>query len=606
MARASVSPAREVTLDSLPPEISQRFLALCDPGDVAAFAQTSRANRAFVYESYDQFLWRELFLEHFDDPRLTDPASALLWSRTSKLNLWQTQLCERIRARQVLRGLKRKLIANLEAAGGSTDPDNIDIDKADFAVVEDKREFGEAIKVLLHVLDTARSIPAPLGTGPDGLMRPEDEDSRNISFVENVLDHPLLRKLVWDHAPPTARQSAAKLHVYYGMSDWDLTTVRGRGLAREKVYLLANYHEKNRWGPYLPDYTRTPNWEQLEAMMLVVGRNVNDRVHDWRLPDTDMPKMGLWEARNHTMTIPRGPKAPLPVQGDWAGVTGRWYRVVCFMDYRDLWGYNYGDFLSYNPDFLATYQEAVRVMSFNLTVVSIGKPPADIGIRGANVQTPPLIRALTRSRHLQDGYFPTTTREDDEDERENRDDEPEEDEVEEEEKMRPDPANLAELTQLAQLAQLAQLSPLSRAVLTTTSPTSSLSTSSAFSNLFSASPSSSSSASPQSAQASASTSSSKHPTMAQEYPPIYFSGTVQSSDTWHPTSYVHGRVERAEDGTVYWKLTSNYDGQDRWVSEGVQVGGVGSNMGVFGIWSDAFHEHEGPAGPFWFWKGAGQ
>jgi len=151
------------------------------------------------------------------------------------------------------------------------------------------------------------------------------------------------------------------------------------------------------------------------------------------------------------------------------------------------------------------------------------------------------------------------------------------------------------------------------------SPTSSLSTgSSAFSNLFTASPSSSTSASPQSAQASSSRSGSgsgsgsasgpgpKPRTMAEDYPPIYFSGTVRSSDAWHPTSYVHGRVERAEDGTVYWKLTSNYDGQDRWVSEGVQVGGVGSRMGVLGIWSDAFHEHEGPAGPFWFWKGAGR
>ncbi|KZO92874.1 hypothetical protein CALVIDRAFT_540549 [Calocera viscosa TUFC12733] len=605
MGRSSVSPGRAATLESLPPEISQRFLGLCDPVDVAAFAQTSSANHAFVYHSYDQVLWRELFLELFDDPRLTDPATAPLWSRTSKLNLWQTQLCERIRARQILRGLKRALIANVESVGGNTDPDNIDIDNADFEVVEDPREFGETLKVLVHVLDTARANPDPLGPGRNGILRPEERESRNVSFIEGVLDHPLLRKLVWDHAPSSVRQSAAKLHVHYGMSDWDLTTVRGRGLAREKVYLLSNYNEKNRWGPYVHDYTRTPNWEQLEAMMLVVGRNVNDRVNDWRLPDTDMPKMGLWHARNHTMTIPSGPKAPIPVQGDWAGVTGRWYRVVCFMDYRDLWGYNYGDFLSYNPDFLATYQEAVRVMSFNLTVVSIGKPPADIGIRGANVQTPPLIRALTRSRHMQDGYFPPTVRDEEEEEQEKSDDEGEDAAYEEVEKSRPvaaDLAQLAQLSQLAQLTQLAQLSPMSRRILTT-SPTSSLSTSSAFSALFSSSPSSSSSASPKSAQASAS---SKQPTLAQEYPPIYFSGTVQSSDTWHPTSYVHGRVERNEDGTVYWKLTSNYDGQDRWVSEGVQIGGMESKMGVFGIWSDAFHEHEGPAGPFWFWKGAGQ
>ncbi|EJU03891.1 hypothetical protein DACRYDRAFT_115193 [Dacryopinax primogenitus] len=612
MARSSISPGRAVTLESLPPEITQRCLSLCDPVDVAAFAQTSHANRDFVYSAFDQVLWRELFLALFDDPRVTDPPTAALWSRFSKLDLWQKQLCERICARQVLRGLKRKLIASVARAGGRTDdPTSIDVDSADFTgVLKGEKEFSEALRVLVHVFDTARGNVDPK-TLPVGMVSSEEDwDSKNVDFVRSTLDHPLLRKLVWDHTPEEAKQASAKLHVHFGLTDWDLTTIAERGKARERVYRLANYHERNRWGPYTGDFTRTPNWEHLEAMMLVVGRNVNERVDDWRLQDGDAPLMGLHAARNYTMPSIE-PKAPALEIGDWAGVTGKWYRVVCFMDYRDLWGYNYGDFLAFNPSFMEQYSEAVRVMSFNLKVDSVGVPPKDIGIRGANVQTPPAIHALTRSNHMQDSYFPSAQREDED---ENEDSENEEWGKRKEERPDEDEHDRRaheEIANVYRSAELGKLSPLSakiiaaKATSTTTSPTSSGSHRSAFSTLFTGSPSSSTSASPESSHLSpAPARMSKRPSLSEQYPTIYFSGSVRSSDAWHPTSHVHGRVEMGEDGTVFWKLTSNYDGQDRWVSEGVQIGGMKSRMGVLGIWSDAFHEHEGPAGPFWFWKAA--
>lgn len=37
---------------------------------------------------------------------------------------------------------------------------------------------------------------------------------------------------------------------------------------------------------------------------------------------------------------------------------------------------------------------------------------------------------------------------------------------------------------------------------------------------------------------------------------------------------------------------------DEWVSEGVQVGGVTSAMGVLGIWTGAYHERMDPIGKF--------
>lgn len=44
------------------------------------------------------------------------------------------------------------------------------------------------------------------------------------------------------------------------------------------------------------------------------------------------------------------------------------------------------------------------------------------------------------------------------------------------------------------------------------------------------------------------------------------------------------------------------DGEGEWATEGVQLGGRGSAMGVIGMWTGAEHERSDPLGPFWAWK----
>lgn len=43
-------------------------------------------------------------------------------------------------------------------------------------------------------------------------------------------------------------------------------------------------------------------------------------------------------------------------------------------------------------------------------------------------------------------------------------------------------------------------------------------------------------------------------------------------------------------------------GEERWRSEGVQVGGRNSKRGVIGTWFDKDYDRHGPAGPTTFWK----
>lgn len=77
---------------------------------------------------------------------------------------------------------------------------------------------------------------------------------------------------------------------------------------------------------------------------------------------------------------------------------------------------------------------------------------------------------------------------------------------------------------------------------------------------------------------------------------------------WHTTTppgltRVSGTVEMAASGDVRWTLTSSReDGDGEWASEGVQLGGRGSAMGVIGLWTGAEHDPSDPLGPFWAWK----
>ncbi|KAH8597805.1 hypothetical protein B0O99DRAFT_616829 [Bisporella sp. PMI_857] len=88
-------------------------------------------------------------------------------------------------------------------------------------------------------------------------------------------------------------------------------------------------------------------------------------------------------------------------------------------------------------------------------------------------------------------------------------------------------------------------------------------------------------------------------------PAVYFEG-VSGSASRHDMEGGHSRtrgcVRMTEEGELRWTTFSVYWGEERWKSEGIQVGGVNSGRGVFGSWFDKHHSREGPAGPSVFWK----
>ncbi|KAI0631740.1 hypothetical protein C8Q77DRAFT_1159486 [Trametes polyzona] len=90
----------------------------------------------------------------------------------------------------------------------------------------------------------------------------------------------------------------------------------------------------------------------------------------------------------------------------------------------------------------------------------------------------------------------------------------------------------------------------------------------------------------------------------EHLPTIHVVGQSAGASSGGPPRRIHGTVGVIADGSVRWNLFSSIEGGevDEWVSEGVQIGGIGSRMGVLGMWTGAQHERMDPLGPTWAWK----
>ncbi|KAF5336991.1 hypothetical protein D9611_003456 [Ephemerocybe angulata] len=84
-------------------------------------------------------------------------------------------------------------------------------------------------------------------------------------------------------------------------------------------------------------------------------------------------------------------------------------------------------------------------------------------------------------------------------------------------------------------------------------------------------------------------------------PPLYFKGTSRGSDG-AAASIIKGCVYEEEDGSIRWRFESIYDNSPQWSSSGVQIGDVGSAVGVIGVWTTTSHDQSDPVGPFWLFK----
>ncbi|OJA18314.1 hypothetical protein AZE42_09345 [Rhizopogon vesiculosus] len=317
----------------LPSEITEQALTLCHPRDVASFSQTCRTAHHLVYGGSDQYLWRQLFLLFpFDDPRQIQSVSR----EDCQVN-WREELHRRMEA---------QLIANRKSSK-----------------LED---FLRAIETFVSVVCSA----APVTRGNERVPSPNLLWVVDILLSTNMLRSPLL-------ASEDGNQSLARLRSYLALTldEYDEDDEEGkemlqliRARSRCQVYDLRNYHRRNDWGPFIT--AGKANWTHIESIINVISMNLYDRPLDW--PDT-RPRYGLEATRSYS-----APGTTARAASDWAGVEGHWRRYVCFMDYRDLFAFNYGSRVREQHD--GTYfnnpafEEATRLIELKLTLID----PQDI------------------------------------------------------------------------------------------------------------------------------------------------------------------------------------------------------------------------------------
>ncbi|KAL9123932.1 MAG: hypothetical protein Q9217_006687 [Psora testacea] len=199
------------------------------------------------------------------------------------------------------------------------------------------------------------------------------------------------------------RQLSAKLHCLYGIPIQEVhrasttsqryafryNTAPIHPYARSRVYDLRQHTGGSLWGPFLDDGTQDVDWEKMEAIMLVVNHNMrifaqhtdsdSDRlvIPAWEEPFDGAPPYSYISRKTD---LPMEPKLPLEANDPYS-VTGTWMRVVCFLDYPELFDFNFAGSRPppTQPRPALDTEEAIRLITFRLVITKVQEPGEEDG-----------------------------------------------------------------------------------------------------------------------------------------------------------------------------------------------------------------------------------
>jgi len=259
----------------LPTELVQHILVYCDPRDVASFSMTSTFFRDLVY-SKDSYLWRQLMLANYDDPRRAHRLTETVSSSSFEID-WKTEVQNRSEA---------EIIAFCYR----------------WEPVEHVRERRRMLETFVSAIKDA--LPASLDGKP----------SLNVLWLDRVLRESMILQL--PNLPNEAqlcsrmRSYIALTHNFDDPSETDAHLMDRRTDSRCFVYDFRRYGADNHWGPFFPD--QSINWVHVEALVNVIVMNIRELPEAWF---TTMPPLGLEATR--AFSAPDCHRSE-----DWAGVEG--------------------------------------------------------------------------------------------------------------------------------------------------------------------------------------------------------------------------------------------------------------------------------------------
>lgn len=218
------------------------------------------------------------------------------------------------------------------------------------------------------------------------------------------------------------RQLSAKLHCLYGVS---IDSVRKttsacpryslrsdsaqiHPYARSLVYDLRQHTDHTLWGPFQNDGSQTVDWEKLEAIMIILQHNMKlstaeHHTFEGIMDIQEKPFAGAtpYSFVSPPSNIPNEPALPSEARDPY-NVTGTWMRVVCFLDYSELYSFNFdGDLVPDDqPRPPIDSNEAIRLIKMKIYVTKVEEPGEEDG------QRLPVVHFRGHSSSLQPSFDP--------------------------------------------------------------------------------------------------------------------------------------------------------------------------------------------------------
>ncbi|KAI0470164.1 hypothetical protein F4859DRAFT_122402 [Xylaria cf. heliscus] len=354
-------------LTDLPPEIVHHILGYVDPQDLAWIPRICKSLYHAI--SANTPLFKQIYLNHLDAPQ-----GPVNWEQSIKDLVRLQALCKR---------------------------DRVDDKKDEVDFVH------RTVTELLKNASTKGARPGltaklPQSRNADILTDIFSSESNQSAFLcrsfiyERARAEFHSRDIRYWHGPPKPEhQKSAHLHCLYGVPRLFAYPSAHRQtrhnlmhpFACSKVYDLRQYTEKNKWGPFLDDGSLGVDWEKVEAIMIVLGANMDQLgVSTIHMCETfcSVPFAGTWPNSWKSPHIPATPREPDPMEHlDPYGITGVWLRVVCFLDYTDFFAYNFGAHNFEPPPHFPrpsiNVGQATRLILMRIFVTGVEKPGPEDG-----------------------------------------------------------------------------------------------------------------------------------------------------------------------------------------------------------------------------------
>lgn len=350
-----VSTVTMASLLELSHELLHCIFASIEPRDIAALSLSCRSFHAYIRGN--RLLHREIFIQRYDELLQDDH------------QLCEDELHERFRLEQLLEShnvaVKRQSI-DLVTAGISKlmETASPQGDKS-----RNIKLLSEAFKDRpdncdIFLCSSSLFAEDKAGNGADQIAASSSELRQASAKAHCLYGVPI------DVPPRRSIFSLLQPDLTRGPSSCTRSQNNGRQpvthpWARSKVYDLREYTDATLWGPFMNDGSHRVDWEKVEAVMIVLGHNLR------KFSDTHVSRFSLvWKdtfqgaspgsyrspSKIPVQATTSAPVPPFDVDGemykirelalaldalDPYGVTGSWMRVVCFLDYNDLYAFNF-------------------------------------------------------------------------------------------------------------------------------------------------------------------------------------------------------------------------------------------------------------------------